>query len=246
MSEVVRLVAITAEEYPRWAEQSVRGFAAQLVASGTMPEAAATAYAEAQLPLLLPGGLATQMHHLWSVHTDDGPVGQLWLRVRALPNEVEGYVFDVELLPFARGRGLGRATMLAAEEAARGLGATVMRLNVFGHNTAAIRLYERLGYVVTSATLTKRLDRSEEQVTAAGPHVELRDMSPDQLAALRLRLEAELQRPLSDDLDRPGRLRWAAYDGDTLVALVALNLRAPRRGARHRLRAGPARVVAPG
>ncbi|MFT2753962.1 GNAT family N-acetyltransferase [Clavibacter sp. Sh2088] len=46
----------------------------------------------------------------------------------------------------ARGLGAGRALLLAAEERARGLGATVMRLETGLPQTAAIALYERGGY----------------------------------------------------------------------------------------------------
>ncbi len=94
--------------------------------------------------------------------------------MRPQSTEVEGYVFDVELLPAARGRGLGRATMLAAHDAARSLGATVMRLNVFGHNGTAMALYESLGYAVTAASMHRRLDDLRPRRTA----VDLRDMTP--------------------------------------------------------------------
>ena len=47
--------------------------------------------------------------------------------------------------------------MEALHDAARGLGATTMSLNVFGHNTAAIRLYESLGYAVTAQQMKRDL-----------------------------------------------------------------------------------------
>lgn len=45
--------------------------------------------------------------------------------------------------------------MRAAENFARGLGATGLSLHVFGHNVPAIRLYEDLGYTVTSQNMRK-------------------------------------------------------------------------------------------
>ena len=153
---------MTWDDFDPWSEHSVRGFAAQQVAAGLHSEAEAMAYAREQLARLLPSGLATPLHSLWTVReaapgdADDAVVGWLWLRVRPLGSEVEAFLFDVEVVEHARGRGLGRATMLAAEEAARDLGADVVRLNVFGHNTAARGLYESLGYVATSTTVTAR------------------------------------------------------------------------------------------
>lgn len=152
---------MTWEEFDVWSEHSVQGFAAQQVAAGLQPGPEAVAYARRQLAELLPSGPATPLHSQWTVREPTGAddvVGWLWLRVRPGPGEVEAYVFDVEVAEHARGRGLGRATMLAGEQAARDLGADVVRLTVFAHNTAARRLYELLGYVVTSALVTKPLD----------------------------------------------------------------------------------------
>lgn len=47
--------------------------------------------------------------------------------------------------------------MLLAEDFARSQGGTTMRLNVFGYNTSAIRLYDSLGYETTAIHEQKRL-----------------------------------------------------------------------------------------
>ncbi|MDH3701629.1 MAG: GNAT family N-acetyltransferase [Alphaproteobacteria bacterium] len=49
--------------------------------------------------------------------------------------------------PWARGHGLGRALVLATENAARSEGFAVLNLDVRETQTAAIKLYESLGYV---------------------------------------------------------------------------------------------------
>ncbi len=59
--------------------------------------------------------------------------------------------------PAHRGRGLGRAAMVLAEEAARSQGASELGLNVFGPNTVARRLYESLGYETTAVNMRKPL-----------------------------------------------------------------------------------------
>jgi GNAT superfamily N-acetyltransferase len=52
------------------------------------------------------------------------------MRIRPSSDEVEAFVLDVDVLPELRGHGWGRATMLAAEQAARDAGASVLRLSV--------------------------------------------------------------------------------------------------------------------
>src|SRR5215831_8811357 len=46
-----------------------------------------------------------------------------------------------------RGRGVGKALMQAADEWARGQGLHKLSLEVFAHNSAAIALYRRCGFV---------------------------------------------------------------------------------------------------
>ena len=214
------LEPLTDAEFDAWAEHSRQGFAAQQVAAGLQPEAEAREAAQRGFAALLPDGLATPTHHVFRVVCPEGgTVGHLWVRVRELSSEVEGYVYDVELLPEARGRGLGRATMLAAEEVARTFGVTVMRLNVFGHNTAARRLYESLGYVVTSATMTKRLDGPDEEAAPGGPDLRLRAMTAAELAEVRPRLQSELAANIvrSGTLPRAEAVRKAAADLEHLL-----------------------------
>ena len=255
MTTRVLLEPLTESEFEPWAEHSRRGFAAQQVAAGLQPEGEAAAAAERGFAELMPDGLATPQHHVRRVvGPGGGTVGHLWVRVRPLSDEVEAYVYDVELAPEARGRGLGRATMLAAEELVRGLGATVMRLNVFGHNTPALRLYESLGYAVVGATMTARVDDLPDETNGV-PWVELRDMTEREYAAFRPRLEedyganiaragalpeadarqkaaADLDRLLPQGLRTPGHLIWTAFDGTDPVGHLWLQLQ-PRSDGLH-------------
>lgn len=148
---------MSAERFPAFVEHSRQGFARQQVESGTAGPAEAGEYAQEQLHRLLPHGLETPTQHLWNVYDGGQEVGHLWLQVREQGGVVEAVVYDVELHPDARGRGLGRATMLLAGAEAKRLGAAYLRLTVFGQNLAARRLYDSLGYEVTAALLRKEL-----------------------------------------------------------------------------------------
>jgi ribosomal protein S18 acetylase RimI-like enzyme len=255
VSRGIQLEPMTASEFDRWSAHSVEGFVRQQVEAGLQPDAEARRDAARVLADQLPDGMATEHHHFLRVVDPgrDETVGHLWLRVRPQSGEVEGYVFDIELLPAARGHGLGRATMQAAHDLARSLGATVMRLNVFGHNGTAIGLYESLGYTVAGASMHRVLDGLGEP--PAGPQVHLRDMTPAEYAAFRPRLNedyaanlsasgampeaearhkaaADLHRLLPDGLATAGHRLWTAYDGTDPVGLVWVQLQDRSDGLR--------------
>ncbi|WP_437625461.1 N-acetyltransferase family protein [Sorangium sp. So ce1151] len=116
--------------------------------------------ARAQVEALLPRGLATPDHQIYTVVEGDAAVGHLWLAV----TDVDGFrsvvVYDIQLREEARGRGVGRRVMELAEEVASGLGARDLELHVFARNTRARRLYETLGYEITSLCMRKTLGSS--------------------------------------------------------------------------------------
>jgi ribosomal protein S18 acetylase RimI-like enzyme len=93
----------------------------------------------------LKDGLATEGHYLWKVISEqDGPVGDLWVFVE--PAKRRAFIYDIAMNEQYRGKGYGKAAMLAVESAVRPMGAAHLDLNVFGYNTTARRLYEGLGY----------------------------------------------------------------------------------------------------
>jgi len=194
---------MTWAEFDAWSPRSRRGFAAHQVAAGLAAERKAAVLAETVFADLLPEGVATPGHFFWSAHPTQEPTtaGYLWLVLRPLADGTEAYVMDLEVLPEARRQGLGRATMLAAEQAARDLGATVMRLNVFAHNVAAVRLYEGLGYRASALTLTLTLSARPDPLSRPG---------------------IPLSRPGIPGPDGDGL--WTAYDGEQPVARLRVEL----------------------
>jgi ribosomal protein S18 acetylase RimI-like enzyme len=206
---------MTWDDFDAWAPRSVRDLAAGRVAAGLEAAADADGFAAATLRGLLPDGLATPLHHLWTVRSgpEDESVGHLWVRVRPygrdLEARVEAYVLDIGVEPAVRGRGLGRATMLAAERAARDLDATVARLTVLAHNTRARRLYDSLGYTVAGVTAAKRL--AVGRVVAATT------------SCSRLRVRPVTQGAAGRSAPS-GRHGWTAYDGDDSVGTLRVQV----------------------
>jgi GNAT superfamily N-acetyltransferase len=69
-----------------------------------------------------------------------------------------GHVADIVVAPVARGQGVGRALLTAAERWARDRGYRLLTLNVFVQNRGPQAVYEALGFSAEVMKYVKRLD----------------------------------------------------------------------------------------
>jgi ribosomal protein S18 acetylase RimI-like enzyme len=145
----VRLRAMTAEEFAGYRDHLVATYAQDLFDSGAFTDHGLSLEASrSSTEELLPLGLESPGQHLWTAYDGDVPVAILWICV----DGTRGYIYDIEVRDDQRRRGYGREVLDAGARAARLLGAEELGLNVFGHNTGALALYERAGYVITERT----------------------------------------------------------------------------------------------
>lgn len=149
----VLLRPISDAEYPSWMERAAASFAADVGPTRGLTPDEALALAYEQTEQLLPEGPATDQQLIWIAVVGDEPVGSLWISTKSkVP-----FIYAVEVDRAQRGKGYGRAIMLAGEAECRRLGYTQLDLNVFGDNTTAIGLYDSLGYAVISQQMRKDL-----------------------------------------------------------------------------------------
>jgi ribosomal protein S18 acetylase RimI-like enzyme len=151
----VTLRQVTEEEYAGYRARSVPLYADELVRSKGFSREEAEKNSATTFPATVADVLAETGASISRVLSDDEPVGWLWL-APAGANSL--FVYDIEIDEPHRGRGLGRATMLAAEEVARAAGHRFVRLNVFGWNTGAQSLYRSLGYRTDAIQMSKPLE----------------------------------------------------------------------------------------
>jgi ribosomal protein S18 acetylase RimI-like enzyme len=146
----------------RWAT-NVDDYALDLHRSRGLPLDQARAAAERQTTELLPDGVATDgvllfMAEIERATIEGVTVGWIWISLPTAPERPDtAWIFNVEIDAEHRGKGYGRAIMLAAEDELARRGIPRLALNVFGYNTAARRLYESLGFEVTSQQMVKAL-----------------------------------------------------------------------------------------
>lgn len=138
----------------RWLEMMWVEYHHDLLSAGMTAEEAAR-NVERNREQLFVDGEPVEGQFMFDVLDDGEPVGSLWLGTR--PESTEWYIYDIVVDEGHRGKGLGRATMVAAEVYATAHGGSRLALNVFGPNVVARRLYESMDYQIMAVSMFKDL-----------------------------------------------------------------------------------------
>ncbi|MFJ8472427.1 GNAT family N-acetyltransferase [Kitasatospora sp. NPDC094011] len=152
----VRLDPMTEAEFQAYFDHIVAKYAASNVRSGNWTAEEAPAKSREKLDELLPEGLAAADTRLCLARdaVSGERVGIFWLHLRPHGTETAAFIHDIEVDAGLRGRGYGRAVMLAGADLARQLGAVRLGLHVFAHNETAIALYTSLGFATTDLVMS--------------------------------------------------------------------------------------------
>jgi GNAT superfamily N-acetyltransferase len=136
------------------------------------------------------------------------------------------YIRNIVVDPAHRGRGLGRELMRLLADELRAAGCTAWRLNVDPRNTAALRLYQRVGLRPRYRSFAVRFDWPAVDLLPADdlplgtcpidplddPALESTfDLPPGQLASLRAK-PGRLNLRLHDPADPAAALGFASFD----------------------------------
>lgn len=155
--ENVTLVEMEDTPFREYRRHLVRDYAADKVRAGAWSEAGSEDRAAKELDGLLPEGVATRGHYLYSVRDESVPaeVGTVWISPRDSGRSL--WIYDIIVHDGFRRRGYASRMLRLVEDRARELGADKIELHVFGHNHGARALYEKLGYTPTSINMAKPL-----------------------------------------------------------------------------------------
>ncbi len=156
---MVRLVPMSQAEFEKYLEHVVPDYAQEHVRTGNWSAEKALQLAEESFRTLLPDGLDTPNHYLFTIEDETlgKKVGILWLAVEEREGGPRAFVYDVEIDPAYRRQGYGSQALEALEDKVRELGLTRIMLHVFGHNHAARAMYEKLEYETVNLILSKTL-----------------------------------------------------------------------------------------
>ncbi len=153
---MVSLRPMTESEFGPWRSESQKNYAKDKVKEGFTPEDAAKV-SEESFNRLLPEGIHTKDQNVYVVCDGSRSVGILWWGTQKKGSKVNAWIYDIMIDEKERGKGYGRAAMIAAEADAKAKGMGELGLHVFGHNTIARGLYESLGFRTTNVVMAKEL-----------------------------------------------------------------------------------------
>ena len=152
------LLPMTEAELTAYLETAIEAYAADHAQTDNAPLAEAVQRARAEFAQLLPDGIHSPQQHLFTVRDGDTRVGMLWFAEMERGDARQAWVYDINIDPEFRRQGHASAVFGLLEDKARELGLTRIGLHVFGHNTAAIQLYEKLGFAVKNLIMAKDLE----------------------------------------------------------------------------------------
>jgi ribosomal protein S18 acetylase RimI-like enzyme len=150
---------MSSSEFDAFRMREIHGYAAEQVRAGNWTEDESATRSAEQTDSLLPLGVETPGTLLLIAETPDGvQIGHVWVTLQRQHGSGSGaWIYDIEIESEHRGKGFGRALLMAAEEETARHGISKIGLNVFGSNKTARSLYESAGYQVASTQMYKEL-----------------------------------------------------------------------------------------
>lgn len=77
------------------------------------------------------------------------PIGSIWISTRSAQDPDKAFLCYIGIRPKYRQKGYAKRALIMAEKKLLKQGINKIGLNVFAHNTTAIKLYEKLQYSIT-------------------------------------------------------------------------------------------------
>jgi len=157
---MITLRKMTQDEYDAWRFMSIAAYAAEHVRAGNWSAEEAPEEARKAFEHYLPNGLDTERHYVCAVVADatgetGETVGHLWYAVVPAASGSAIFIYDIGIAEPHRRKGYASAALKSLEKESARLGASTIRLHVFGNNTAARKLYAGLGYAETDVQMVK-------------------------------------------------------------------------------------------
>ncbi|MEZ4742819.1 MAG: GNAT family N-acetyltransferase [Bdellovibrionota bacterium] len=153
------LVKMTEDDLSRYLENAISKYAHEKMKGEGLTEGEAYKISKDSYSSLLPDGIHSKNQYLFNVVEEktEIKIGILWIAEKANGDRKYAYIYDIEINEDHRGKGYGKKVMHLLEDKVKSMNLNSIGLHVFGHNTTAISLYEKMGYRTTNRVMRKDL-----------------------------------------------------------------------------------------
>lgn len=156
---MLQLIPMTIAEFEPYSRASIADYADQSRLSGLMSVAASLDEAADIFHSLLPQGIDTPQHYLYTLCNDEtaDTVGILWFSNIGEDNAQTAFLYDIAIYPPFQRRGYASEALQLLEQKIRDLNLKNISLNVFMDNAGAVALYRKAGFIASELTMIKPL-----------------------------------------------------------------------------------------
>ncbi len=148
---MVKLEIMQQEDFDRFLETEIRGYAEDHVRNGNWPAEGALERSREEFKHYLPDGIQSKDQYVWSILDGENKIGALWVQVK----DKKAFIFDFVIDEAFRGKGYGKQALTAMDEQLKSVGAESVALHVFGDNITAQELYKKMGFEITGMHMRK-------------------------------------------------------------------------------------------
>jgi ribosomal protein S18 acetylase RimI-like enzyme len=157
----VSLIAMNEETFSNYLAVAIPAYAQDNVDAGRWGQADALERSEKAHDALLPDGIETRDNYLFNIiDNESSNVGQIWVKIEDNIRTKSAFIYDIEICESSRRKGYAKSALGCIEEIVADLGATNLGLHVFAGNSAAIALYNSIGYQTVGHNMQKPIGAS--------------------------------------------------------------------------------------
>ena len=151
---MIKLEPLEQEDFERFLEREILGYAEDHVRNGNWPAEGALERSRKEFEHYLPDGIHSQDQYLYSLINENGEkIGVLWVQIK----DRKAFIFDFVIDEAFRGKGYGKQALAAMDEKLTSMDAESVELHVFGDNVVAQELYKKAGFQITGIHMRKTL-----------------------------------------------------------------------------------------
>lgn len=148
---------MTEPEFNKLMDFQVEDYARENVEAGFWDESEALEKSRAEINKLLPNGLDTKDHFLFSLmdNSTNENIGVIWTNIQKKKDFKLAFIYYIEIFANFRGKGLSKKSLTSLEDWCKLNDINKIGLHVFAKNTVARNLYTKFGFKDTNYNMTK-------------------------------------------------------------------------------------------